>query len=92
MGGGRDGVQIGSINVRVQQERVLLLYRVRRNGGDWQDIEEPVSLAWTQCYYGGQRPWFTYPGVVKGRVWAARGYSLRSWTLFPLSALLRSHL
>jgi hypothetical protein len=68
----RDGVQIGSINVRVQQGLVLLFYRIRQNGEDWQDIEESVSLAWTRCYYGGQRQWFICPGVVNGRVCGRR--------------------
>jgi hypothetical protein len=53
--------------VRVQQGRVLLWYRIRQRGEDWQDIEEPVSLVWTSCRYGGQRPWFICPGAVRGR-------------------------
>jgi hypothetical protein len=64
----RDGMQVASINAQVQQGRVLLLYRIRRNGEDWQDIEEPVPLAWTPCHYGGQRPWFICPGIVRGRI------------------------
>ena len=31
-----------------------------------------VSLAWTRCHYGGQRPWFICPGVVNGRVCGRR--------------------
>jgi hypothetical protein len=63
---GRDGAQVASINVQVQHAQVLLSYRVRRGGGEWQDVEESVSLAWTPCHYGGQRPWFLCPGVVNG--------------------------
>jgi hypothetical protein len=29
-------------------------------------------LTWTPCRYGGQRPWFIYPGVVNGRVCGRR--------------------
>jgi hypothetical protein len=68
----RDGAQVASINVQVQQGRVLLSYRIRRQGEDWQDIEEPVSLAWTPCHYGGRRLWFICPGVVNGRVCGRR--------------------
>jgi len=63
-----DSVQVASINVQVQQTRVLLLYRVRRQGEDWQDIEEPVPVAWTVCRYGGERSWFICPGVVLNRI------------------------
>jgi hypothetical protein len=63
----RDGAQAASISVQVQQGRVLLSYRFRREGEAWQEIETPVSLAWTPCHYGGQRPWFRCPGWGCGR-------------------------
>jgi hypothetical protein len=63
---------IASIGVHVQPGRVLLSYRSRRSGEDWQDVEESISLIWTPCHYGGQRPWFICPGVVSGRVCGRR--------------------
>lgn len=55
--------QVASIWVRVELGRqVTLVYRVRAGGGDWQDVEQPLALAWTPCHYGGQRPWFVCPG------------------------------
>jgi hypothetical protein len=57
-----DGRPVASINVQVQQGRVLLFYRIRQQGGDWQEVEEHVFLTWTPCHYGGQRPWFVCPG------------------------------
>jgi hypothetical protein len=65
-------VQVASINVQVEQARVVLLYRIRRQGENWQGIEEPVPLAWTPCHYGGQRRWFICPGVVHGHVCGRR--------------------
>lgn len=50
-----------SIQIRVELERVVLVYRQRAYGGDWQDIEEPVHLSYTDCHYGGQRVWFQCP-------------------------------
>jgi hypothetical protein len=35
----RDGVQVASITVRVQQGRVFLCYRIWRNDEDWQDTK-----------------------------------------------------
>src|SRR5215210_975174 len=49
-------------------ERVLLLYRHRSGlGQEWADVQEPVSLEWTACNFGGRRPWFICPGAGCGR-------------------------
>jgi hypothetical protein len=58
----REGSHVAAIHVQVQEGRVLLAYRLRHGGADWQDIEAPVALTWTHCHYGGQRPWFICPG------------------------------
>ena len=48
-------------------ERVVLLYRYRSGlGVEWEDVRETVSLEWTPCNFGGERPWFVCPGVVNG--------------------------
>ena len=49
-------------------ERVILTYRHRSGpGGEWEEVREPVPLAWTACNFGGQRPWFVCPGAGCGR-------------------------
>jgi hypothetical protein len=49
-------------------ERVILTYRHRSGrSGEWEDVQEPVPLAWTACNYGGERPWFVCPGAGCGR-------------------------
>jgi hypothetical protein len=58
--------------VRVQDKGVTLSYAYRRGEAPWQNIEQWVSLTWTPCRYGGQRPWVTCPGVVNGRVCGRR--------------------
>jgi hypothetical protein len=58
--GGEPG---SSIQYRVEQGKIVLSYRYHANGGEWEDIEEPVSLTYTPCNYGGQRPWFICPAV-----------------------------
>jgi hypothetical protein len=55
------GRETGSIRGIVEgndgPERVLLLYRHRSGPGDeWEDVQEPVSLDWTACNFGGARP------------------------------------
>ena len=57
----RGGDHAGSIRYRVEAGRLVLLYRTRDRGGEWQDMEYPVRLSWTHPNYGGTRPWFLCP-------------------------------
>jgi hypothetical protein len=68
----RAGRQTGSIRGVVEGEKrpeqVTLLYRHKSGlGGEWEDVREPVELAWTACNFGGERPWFICPGAGCGR-------------------------
>lgn len=56
-----DGEVVASIQVRVETNRVYLIYRHRSGGGVWKDESYPVYLDWTACHLGGQRPWFLCP-------------------------------
>jgi hypothetical protein len=47
---------------------VLLFYRHRSGPDDeWEDVQQPVSLEWSACNFGGGRPWFVCPGAGCGR-------------------------
>ena len=49
-------------------ERLILTYRHRSaQGEEWEDVQEPVSLDWTACNFGGERLWFVCPGAGCGR-------------------------
>lgn len=63
----RNDEEVASINVRTEADHVILNYRSRSNGGDWQPMEYPVSLEWTGCNLGGRRAWFLCPGAGCGR-------------------------
>lgn len=56
-----NGKQVASIQVRTETDRVILNYRSRSKGGDWQPMEHSVFLEWTPCKFGGQRAWFLCP-------------------------------
>ena len=63
----RGDKETGSIRGFVYRDRVVLSYRHRSGlGYEWEDVEESVSLEWTPCNFGGERPWFICPGVVNG--------------------------
>ena len=63
----RNGVEVASIQGRTEVDRVILNYRSRSNGGEWQAMEYPVRLAWTPCNFGGRRAWFVCPAQGCGR-------------------------
>lgn len=66
-----DGQKVASISMRAEAERLILIYRIKTVGGAWEDVEEPIPLAHTDCPYGGARLWFRCPGVRSGQ-WCAR--------------------
>jgi hypothetical protein len=69
----RDGESVGTIDVRAELGRVVLSYRQRSGGDDWQRMEYPVILDTTLCHLGGFRHWFACP---------ARGCSRRVAKLY----------
>ena len=50
-----------SIRGHVYLDHVLLSYRHRRPGGEWQDVEQRVWIERTPCHFGGERPWWQCP-------------------------------
>lgn len=62
-----DGEKVADINIRIESRRVILNYRSRSHGGEWQPLEYPVSVEWTPCNLGGQRAWFRCPARGCGR-------------------------
>lgn len=63
----RNGEEVASIQLRTETDRVILNYRSRSNGGEWQSMDYPVYLEWTDCAFGGRRPWFLCPVQGCGR-------------------------
>ena len=61
------GREVASIQMRSEAGRVILDYRSRSHGGEWQPMEYSVYLEWTDCHLGGRRPWFLCPAKGCGR-------------------------
>ena len=53
--------QTGSVRYRLEQDCLILMYRHRHQGEEWEDAEESVWLDRTPCNYGGVRFWFLCP-------------------------------
>jgi hypothetical protein len=63
----QDGKETGRIDYKTEAQRIVFEYRVRFNGGEWEQITLPVPIAYAACNYGGKRPYFLCPGVVDGK-------------------------
>jgi hypothetical protein len=63
----RDGVKVASIGYRATEAGLVLDYRIKLSGDDWEPISQTVPLSHVDCHYGNQRPYFCCPGVVNGR-------------------------
>ena len=62
-----NGEEVASIQMRTEVDRVILNYRSRSNGGEWQPMEYPVYLEWTGMHFGGRRAWLLCPARGCGR-------------------------
>ena len=57
----RGNEQTGSIGYRMEADRMVLNYRHRPHGGEWEQVEQTISFDRTPCNYGGHRTWFLCP-------------------------------
>lgn len=55
------GEPSGDIRYKMFSDRMELNYRFRRNGGDWQPVEQTIWFDQTPCNFGGNRKWFICP-------------------------------
>jgi len=56
----RRGRPWGDIRVIARSDLLVLIYSVKYDGKQ-ENIEELVHLTWTDCNYGGKRPWMLCP-------------------------------
>lgn len=62
-----NGRPTGDIRVTAATGHVVLNYRCRENGGDWEQVSYPVQIDRTPCHFGGTRAWFLCPARGCGR-------------------------
>jgi len=62
-----NGEPTGNISVRTEARGVVLHYRSLSNGADWETVEQRVPIVWSECTYGGVRPWFQCAVYSNGR-------------------------
>jgi len=53
----RGGTETASVNYRIEPAGLRLIYRTRRNGEEWRDIDEVFPFVFTATNFAGQRRW-----------------------------------
>lgn len=74
----RYGEKTGSIGYRVDSECMILNYRHRHRGGEWEEVNQHIYFDRTPCNYGGYRFWFLCPHCFRrvAVLYGARKYFL----------------
>ncbi len=49
------------VAIRVEEQRVILIYRCQQADGSLTLVKYPIALDWTPCPFGGRRSWFRCP-------------------------------
>ena len=62
----RDGTEVCKIGAKSKDGSLILEYRVRQYGADWEPVTQPTRLTYVSCHYGGQRPYFICPAFIGG--------------------------
>ena len=57
----RRGRETGSVGYTMEESRMILYYRYRPHGGEWEQVEQTIQFDRTPCNYGGSRIWFLCP-------------------------------
>lgn len=58
----RDGEKVAGICITVESRcGMRLRYQSRSQGSEPVQYDYPVSITWTPCHLGGERPWFRCP-------------------------------
>lgn len=63
----RNGEVLSKIGMRTEQKRIVLDYRVRLAGEDWEPVTLPVKITYVDCNFGGHRPFYLCPGIINGK-------------------------
>lgn len=65
----RNGEVVASIQMRTEEDQVILIYRHRSGNEGWKDEQYAVRIVRTPCNLGGSRPWFIARPLDAGRGW-----------------------
>ena len=56
-----NGTETSSISYSISIDKMVLNYRHRQKGGDWEIVTDSIALDEVACHYGGARKWLLCP-------------------------------
>lgn len=59
----RNDEVIASVNVQTELGQIILTYQHQRGENGWENESYSVRLDWSECNFGGVRPWFLCPAM-----------------------------
>ncbi|EBA04036.1 hypothetical protein RB2150_06033 [Rhodobacterales bacterium HTCC2150] len=77
----QDGEPVAQIDYATSKDYLVLSYRYRENGSEWEPVTEHVRLSDTPRHFGGVQTYFKCPAVVDGLL-CLRGQCLQA-SSFP---------
>ena len=71
-----NGEERARIQVEAYSDHLILDYRSRDRGGEWEPIRDRIPLSFTTPNYGGERAWFVCPSCYKRKrvLWGRKYY------------------
>ena len=61
----RGDTKTGWIGYRTESAGLRLMYRTRRHGGDWRDVDELIPFVYSRTNFPGRRAWFHCPSCCR---------------------------
>jgi hypothetical protein len=61
------GQLVARATIHVERDRLTLWFRTRLPNGAWTQTKEEITLIWTPCRFGGERPFFVCTARIEGR-------------------------
>ena len=80
----RGDEETGSIRFRADHGCLVLMYRTRPSGGEWEHVKQRIPLGYTIPHYGGERAWFICPNCARrcGKLYGGSRFCCRKcWGL-----------
>ena len=71
-----NGEERARIQVECHADHLILNYKSRERGGEWESIRDRIPLSFTTPNYGGRRAWFICPSCSKRKrvLWGRKLY------------------
>ena len=57
--------ETNAIDIAGGRSEIVLTYKFRQNGGDWQPVRQTIAILYHACHFGGHQVYFGCPGCAR---------------------------